>query len=401
MEDKANLSPEDVSRHQASVLIMCGTNLLFRAAKIEPRLYDAMGSVVSNILETLRPLEEVTTEEKDVEELTGIIKEIVNNLTGDGKEDSKYLLEQIENYRDHEYAAEVLRAIGRMFYGLVPEEEKREASEIWKKEAFYIQVILNEAKVKLAEHNLDEAEKLILQILPSEELVQSDEFSGYYDFRNCLEWVYFIEQNKPSKQLNACPVSYNDVFMTYAYLLVEKQDYDNAIRIIDRGLKLNPLFVDLMHEKGIICKNQKRYDESFQISLKCFEISYTKAHIARCYRDFGYYFIENKKWDVAICCYLLSLSWDDTEMAKSELYYITQQTGQIVDEGYYVNNLDNILQHNGVPRYPNQLWLEVALNLGKATKDIEEAKFCYSAAYELTNDESIRHKMLELDSKLG
>ena len=113
--------------------------------------------------------------------------------------------------------------------------------------------------------------------------------------------------------------------------------------------------------------------------------------------------LENKDWDAAICCYLLSDSWDKNDKAKSELFYITQQTGKIIEERYYKDNFEEILQKHNVPTQPNQLWIEIALYMGEqrtSCNDIEEAKFCYYVAYELTGNDSYHEKMLELNKKL-
>jgi len=395
--------PSAEASAQAANLILSASQQLFQASRLEPRLGDYINKALSMLQEGIRPLAETDSKPEPVTNYTEIIKEITKKLTGDGEKDSKYLMEQIEKYRYHEYGIEILKALHRMLYGILPEEAKAELSTILKKDNTYIQVILNEVKSKLAEHNLEEAGKLILEILPREELFHSDEFSEYYDFRNSLEWAYFMTKNRPCKEIVPFPISYNDVLMTYAYVLVEKEDYDNAIKIIDTGLKRNPLHIDLMFEKASIYKNQKRLEESFQISRDCFDIAYRRVHIARCYRDFGYYFIENKNWDAAICCHLLSNHWFQTEKAKSELYFISQQTRKVIDEEYYAGNLDRILQENGVQLEPNHLWIEIASYLGEtmvSKNNIEDAKFCYSVAYELTGNDSYHEKILELNKKL-
>ena len=395
--------PSAEASAQAANLILSASQQLFQASRLEPRLGDYINKALSMLQEGIRPLAAADSKPEPITNYTEIIKGITKTLTGDGEKDSKYLMEQIEKYRYHEYGIEILKALHRMLYGILPEEAKAELSTILKKDNTYIQVILNEVKSKLAEHNLEEAGKLILEILPREELFHSDEFSEYYDFRNSLEWAYFMTKNRPCKEIIPFPISYNDVLMTYAYVLVEKEDYDNAIKIIDTGLKRNPLHIDLMFEKASIYKNQKRLEESFQISRDCFDIAYRRVHIARCYRDFGYYFIENKNWDAAICCHLLSNHWFQTEKAKSELYFISQQTRKVIDEEYYAGNLDRILQENGVQLEPNHLWIEIASYLGEtmvSKNNIEDAKFCYSVAYELTGNDSYHEKILELNKKL-
>jgi hypothetical protein len=396
--------PSAEASAQAANLILSASQQLFQASRLEPRLGDYINKALSMLQEGIRPLAETDSKPEPVTNYTEIIKEITKKLTGDGEKDSKYLMEQIEKYRYHEYGIEILKALHRMLYGILPEEAKAELSTILKKDNTYIQVILNEVKSKLAEHNLEEAEKLILEILPNENVFYPDKLTEYYDFKNSLEWAYFMARNRPAKEIYLSPISYNDVFMTYAYLLVEKEDYNKAIQIIDAGLRMNPLNIDLMFEKGSIFRTHKKFDETFQIALKCFEIAYRKPHIARCYRDFGYYFIENKDCDAAICCYLLSDSWDKNDKAKSELFYITQQTGKIIDERYYTDNFEKILQKHNVPTQPNPLWIEIALYMGEgrtSSNDIEEAKFCYYVAYELTGNDSYHEKILELNKKFA
>jgi hypothetical protein len=164
------------------------------SSELDPRLRDCMVRAVSILQEGIRPLaamidsgQKIDSKAMTISGFTEIIKEIIMNLTGDREKDSKYLMEQIEKYRHHEYGVEILKAIRRIIYGVLPEEYKNEISNILERDNLHIQVILGEAKSKLAEHNLEEAEKLILEILPREELFHSDEFSEYYDFRNSLE----------------------------------------------------------------------------------------------------------------------------------------------------------------------------------------------------------------------
>jgi tetratricopeptide (TPR) repeat protein len=218
-----------------------------------------------------------------------------------------------------------------------------------------------------------------------------------------VEWGYFISKHQHSKQPPRTPLCYSDALLTYAYLLVEKEDYDKAIRIIDTGLRINPMHIDLLFEKVSIYRKQKRHHESFQLSLQAFDIAYKKIDIARCYRDLGYYFMETKNWDAAICCYSLGGLWDKTPMTGSNMFYITQQTGMIPDETYYKDNLNGILQQNGIPLHPNPLWIEVAFLIGNkmaSSNSIEEAKFCYSVAYDLTGDETFHERIFELNRKL-
>jgi hypothetical protein len=179
MKNNENLPWESTSQRQAAILLSSGINLLFQASKLEPWLYEPIVKAVSTLRNSVRGFPDLNAEEEDVHDLTAIINRIVTHLTRDQKDDSKYLLKQIQKYHKDEHALEALQAIGRHFYGILTEEDKRQLPGTLKKDPFYIQIILNEAKAKLSIHNLDEAEKLILELLSKDALSQLEQSSEY------------------------------------------------------------------------------------------------------------------------------------------------------------------------------------------------------------------------------
>ena len=59
-----------------------------------------------------------------------VIDETFSRLTGDNKADIAYLQEQAEAHKDDENALEILRAIGRKTYELLPDDKKSELSKL-------------------------------------------------------------------------------------------------------------------------------------------------------------------------------------------------------------------------------------------------------------------------------
>ena len=55
-----------------------------------------------------------------------IMREITGGLSGDAKSDMAYLEEQMEKYKSHELGKEIIRACGRLIYGLIPDDKKEE-----------------------------------------------------------------------------------------------------------------------------------------------------------------------------------------------------------------------------------------------------------------------------------
>lgn len=58
-----------------------------------------------------------------------IMTEITSQLTGDVKEDTKYLMAKCEEYKTHEMAKEILRGIGRLMYDIIPEDKREEINQ--------------------------------------------------------------------------------------------------------------------------------------------------------------------------------------------------------------------------------------------------------------------------------
>ena len=62
----------------------------------------------------------------DKKDFEAIMTSITAGLSGDSKADIKYLQEQSEKYKDHEYGKEIVRACGRLMYQVLPDDKKEE-----------------------------------------------------------------------------------------------------------------------------------------------------------------------------------------------------------------------------------------------------------------------------------
>src|SRR4030042_6487632 len=117
-----------------------------------------------------------------------IIKEITSKLSGDNEKDTQFLLWEFRKYIDHEYANEILKAIGR----LISDRETDSTREIIKREFNNLcilmrDVMLDEVQSKIKEGNLDKAEKLLKNLPPVNWVVLTDKVSDYFSFNNLIE----------------------------------------------------------------------------------------------------------------------------------------------------------------------------------------------------------------------
>lgn len=321
-----------------------------------------------------------------------IMQEIIDGLLGDWEKDIAYLNNAAEKYPD---SSEITRGIGRLICKIMPDDCKDELDLAYTKEQYYIENVLIEVQKKISDREIEEAEKLLIKVLPDDSMYQSDEVSVYYAFENPIEELYYEEKFKPTKTVRIPPFPYNKVYLLYAYLLFEEVKYDKACKVIDKALRRNPLFSEILFEKAEIYKMQGDMGKFLSTTIQCLELLYQGRDIARYFRNLGYYFIESEKWDEAICSYLVSMTWEESEMAQSQLFYISQQIGTIITPEKY-QNWDDILGKYDIPLEPDILWAQVAWAIAEDSCEIDNydlARFCYSIVYDLTGDEEVTIRM--------
>ena len=336
-------------------------------------------------------------------EYSKIIEKITGKLTGDIDKDVAMLQKEAEKYMDHEYSEEILRAVGRVLTQVMPNDEKDKIYHILSNLKLSTDAVLDEVKLKIREGDLDKAESIIKSILPHEGKYQEDKVSVYFAFNNQIEVIYYKSKFNPQKDIRFVSADIDtEVFLTYAYILIEKKKFDEAMDMLDRGLKYNPLDTELLFEKGEIFKLRKDWEEFKKVTDMCMEYSYSPESIARAYRNYGFMFIELKDYDAAICCYLMSLQFDrnNMTMAQSQLYYISKVIDSKINEEEYFEVIDQLFEERGIQIGANPELLDIAFALGQKYEEdkvYEDACYFYSVVYNLTGDEEIRKRIESID----
>lgn len=325
-----------------------------------------------------------------------IINEITSKLTGDTYTDLNVLFEESEKYKNHEYALEINRAIGRIIFKILPEERRQEAEQIFNRLNLSSENILQEAKLKITEKKLDEAEELLKSILPTEGMYREDAASIYFAFNEPMEEIIYKFKFKPHKEIRIHPEANTNIFFHYAYVLVEKKEYAEALQMLDKGLEYNPLDLRLLFEKCEIFKVQKDWGALREMMDLCWEYSFRPADVAKVYRNYGYLHIEYQDYDAAICCYLLSGQFEQHQMAMSQLFYISKISGKEVDPGHYFEHMEEILRESGLPFGPSEDVSSIAYTLGSQHEEEENneaARYFFTILFDLTKDPEIGERL--------
>jgi len=325
-----------------------------------------------------------------------IMEEIIQKLTGNKEEDVIFLMNECEKYKAHEYANEIISAIGRLIYDILPDDEKGKINQITNNQSIGLKKHLQEINFLVSQRNFDKALEIIESLIRKIEdtgWYLNDDKCEYYCFNHIFEEIIFQEIFKPEKEIKQIPENYAEVYFLYGNILFEIKRYDEAKIFLEKAISYNPVNTEYLFELGEVYKIKKDWNIYLRINRDCLKYAYSGKSIARCYRNYGYYFFEEEKYDTAIVFYFLSISFDKDDMvAHSELNFISNKTGLEI-KCPDPQSMINILKENDIQFGANDLILNIAYSIGleaHKNNNYEMAEYFYNVVFDLTNDEEIK-----------
>lgn len=329
-----------------------------------------------------------------------IMREITSGLTGDGKKDIKYLMEQAEKYKDHEMGKEIVRAIGRLLFKCVPEDKRAEMDRLINNDLASWESVLEEVRFKQHEKKFDEALTLmegLIRKFEDSNMFSDDQVSEYHCFNEFFEEALYKYHEEPTRELRHATYPLDVFYTQYGSLLVDLQRPKDAEAALVKALHWNPADVKIMFERAETRKVQGDMDGFFKMTLEAFKYAFRPKQVARCFRNLGFYFTEKELWEESVACHTMSLQYDnESNLAMSELYYIQQKAGKVIQPPK-MDRLREISEQYGFPVGADQDVLGLSYHYGKLFAEqgnTEAARYCWEITYGLTDDEDIK-KMLD------
>jgi len=328
-----------------------------------------------------------------------IMREITSGLTGDPERDMRYLNEQCEIYKTHEMATEIIRAVGRLMYDIMPPELRESVTRLIDNNNLGEDAAIEEAEFQISKKNFGKALDILESLIGKIEndkgefnVYLDDKVSEYHNFRNPFEDILYCEMNEPLKEVRNMRRNFDNLYYVYGALLFELERFDESEKALLKAIGINPIRVEAMFELGEIYKLRGDLERYMDLSKQCLKISYSGKNVARCFRNMGYYYVEKELYDAAVVMYYISMNFDrQTQIAQSELYYIQQTTGKPAPS-FSSDEMEAICREHDVPFGPNDLVLEVAYTLGKMAendKEYDASRFFYSIIYSLTRSDKV------------
>lgn len=335
----------------------------------------------------------------DNKEYEAIMQEITAGLSGDKKKDFEYLQSKMEEFKNHKYGQEIIRACGRLIYTLLPEDAAEELGKMLGKHDLGIEQTLEEVRFNQYKKNFDKAIELIEPLVKKIEDIgffKDDAVSEYHCFDNYFEEILYSYYNKPEKELREAQFPLATVYTQYGSSLIDVERWDDARKALKEALHWNPASAEIIFEYSETYKHAGELDEYFKLVLESFKYCYVPKTLARAYRNLGWYFIEKELYEDAMVAYIMSVQYEQSPNVQGELYYIAQKTGKEFSQPT-MNEIKTCAKKYGFPVGAHEDVLGIAFSLGKQAADAgqkDAAKFFLGILYGLTEDEEIK-KMIE------
>lgn len=337
-----------------------------------------------------------------------IIEEIRSGLTGDEQHDLAYLKEQMEIYKEHEFAKEILRECGRILYTLLSPEARAKIEAAAEKDNFGMDEAMEKVEFYLYKGDTEKAaaaiEPLVKKcdgILEAGMFVE-DSVSEYYCFRELFEEVLHRYYSESEKAFRKASVPFERVYGHYGILLVELKRLDEAEEALKKAMSWNPADAEMLFEYAEVYKMRGDLKRFYELTLNAFRISYRPATVARCFRNLGYYFTEQKLWEVAVACIVMSQQYmPDDKNAQSELYFIEHTAGRQIDVPEF-EEFSKFSEQYGFPVGASDVVLSLAARYGRHFLEEGEnrlASYFLGIFYDLTGDEKVKNVLEQIKTE--
>ncbi|WP_458406214.1 tetratricopeptide repeat protein [Methanobrevibacter sp.] len=333
-----------------------------------------------------------------------IINEIKSNLGSNKDLNRQYLSSQIEIYKDHPYSKEIIKEISRLMWDCLSEEEKLEFKEISDREN-PIMDILNDIYHDIENGNYDTPlEKLdnFMETFPG--MYEDDKVSEYHYFTNPLEEIVFRKYIGLEKELRYIPDYHPllDLYYVYGFLLLEKQRYDEAEDSLKKAIKINPVSARIILELTEIYKKHTYTLNEFVIRTSdALKYSYYPQDIARCYRNLGYYYVEENDFKTALAFYIYSMEFEASPLAYAEIKFIQSKNNNME---LSLKECVEIIKNKNIQLGANPFILEVLnelINEYDENKLYNQLMYFLELKFDLTNDEETFAKINDTKEKLN
>lgn len=192
-----------------------------------------------------------------------------------------------------------------------------------------------------------------------------------------------VELTNDGKSVFNVSVDIDYAYYALGVIEVENKNLSKAREYLRKAIEWNPVYVDAYFEYAETFKIEENLETFYTVTNNTYDKIFLPGHLARYYRNLGYYFIEKENYNLATCLFLHSLSFEETDMAKSEIMYIKQLSGSLNIPEPDVTK--HILEENNIPTFISKRCYALLDKHGLLNK--EEEHFCPQCGENVNKDD--------------
>ena len=192
-----------------------------------------------------------------------------------------------------------------------------------------------------------------------------------------------------------------DLYYIYGTLLLENDNFEKAEKYLLKALRINPVSSKTILSLVDIYKSKTRtYNRFFLYNVDALKFAYKNEDIARAYRNFGFFYVEENQLDIAAVFYDFSLNFDFNKQAFRELEYIKSRG---FNTEISRKDAERIIESKSIQVGANPFVLDTLKGICadlEYRKNYSGALYFYRILYDLTKDNIVLGKINSIQNRI-
>lgn len=324
------------------------------------------------------------------------------SLTGDLDTDLAFLQTQMKRHAQDENATELLNAVSDLALSLLPAEQQEKLKETTFVNGKRLDAVYHDAQEQVNAKKFDEA-AMTLRALTNKinEGYGKDPEVKFLSFRNPFEYHLYHQIYGAEQKVERAPFDFAMYFTLLGYTLIELHRLDEAVEALEQAIRYNPVSPDVRFELTEAFKLMQEPKKLLAAIRDTLPLANSTYALSRCYANLGYYCIEIKDYDAAVCFYYESLVYSEHPGVRAELVHLRGLMGKQISPPTREEVLKAFEKYD-IPNGPSKQIVSLALALAEYVTQQNDTKlsgYFYSIAYDLTRDPELKKKLEALDQQ--
>ncbi len=251
----------------------------------------------------------------------------------------------------------------------------------------------------LSNKKYKEAKKALVK--PIQEL-EEHKLNTMYCPQNIFEaaiLLNFVE--KSISQKDFAKINVYDFYLMAGAASYNLGNLQEARTLYEKAIAVNPTSAVARLQIMEIDKREKQFESFLEQAKEFFKFAYRRSHIARGYRNVGYYLYEKKDFEMSIVAYYLSNVYELSELATNEVKHIAMDMNIDLNATLWLSEecLKNLLDKYGIPLLPNQELVNLAKAMAEDAKSkqaFQAEQFACQVVYDLTLETEYLDRIKEI-----